>query len=80
MANFDDGVKRYIKGTYSGSVFFPVDWRENIDVNCYQCKMFSRSAGVCRLTNEISEYPTKYRGSRCPLTFDGEIKEIRKEN
>lgn len=35
---------------------------------------------MCQLTKEISEYPTKYIGSHCPLNFDGEIKEIRKEN
>ena len=78
MANFDDGVKGYIEGTYSGSVFFPVDWRENIDVNCYQCKFFGRNSGVCQLSKEISEYPSKYIGSHCPLEFDGEIK-LRKE-
>ena len=78
MANFDDGVKGYIEGIYSGSVFFPVDWRENMAVNCYQCKFFSRNSGICQLTKEISEYPSKYIGSHCPLEFDGEIK-LRKE-
>ena len=28
-------------------------------------------------TKEISEYPTKYIGSHCPLNFDGEIKETK---
>lgn len=32
---------------------------------------------MCQLTKEISEYPTKYIGSHCPLNFDGEIKEIK---
>lgn len=73
MANFDDGVRGHIEGRYQVSVFFPVDWRENIDVNCYQCKFFSRNTGICQLTKEISEYPTKYIGSHCPLEFDGEI-------
>ena len=80
MANFESGVKAYITGEYLVKVNFPVDWKDNADVCCYQCKMFSRNTGMCQLTKEISEYPTKYRGSRCPLNFDGEIKEIRKEN
>jgi hypothetical protein len=41
--------------------------------------MFSRNTGVCQLTKEISEYPTKHRGSQCPLTFDGEIIELKGE-
>ena len=75
MANFDDGVKGYIVGECTIKVHFPVDWKDNVDVNCYQCKFFSRNNGVCQLTKEISEYPTKYIGSHCPLVFDGEIKE-----
>ena len=80
MNNFDSGVKAYIMGECTIQVHFPVDWKDNSDVCCYQCKMFSRNTGMCQLTKEISEYPTKYIGSHCPLNFDGEIKEIRKEN
>jgi hypothetical protein len=80
MADFSSGVKAYIIGECVVKIHFPVDFKDNPDVCCYQCRMFSRSAGVCRLTNEVSEYPARYIGSRCPLNFDGEIKEIRKEN
>ena len=80
MADFSSGVKAYITGEYLVKIHFPVDWKDNVDVCCYQCKMFSRSTGMCQLTKEISEYPTRYIGSHCPLSFDGEIKEIRKEN
>ena len=80
MADFSSGVKAYITGEYLVKIHFPVDFKDNADVCCYQCKMFSRNTGMCQLTKEISEYPTKYIGSRCPLNFDGEIKEIRKEN
>lgn len=75
MASFEDGVKAYIIGRHTVEVHFPIDWRDNPDVCCYQCNMFSRNTGICQLTKEISEYPTKYRGSMCPLQFDGEIKE-----
>lgn len=77
MANFDSGVKAYITGECIVKINFPVDWKDNADVCCYQCKMFSRNTGMCQLTKEISEYPTKYKGSHCPLNFDGEIKEIK---
>jgi hypothetical protein len=76
MADFSSGVKAYITGECVIKIRFPVDFKNNIEVNCYQCKMFSRNTGVCQLTKEVSEYPTKYRGSNCPLEFDGEIKNI----
>ena len=73
MANFESGVKSYIKGECKVTIYFPVDFKDNYDVCCYQCKMFSRNTGICQLTKEISEFPTKYIGSKCPLNFDGEI-------
>lgn len=80
MLNFERGVKAYITGECVIKIHFPVDFKDNADICCYQCNMFSRNNGICQLTKEISEYPTKYIGSHCPLNFDGEIKEIRKEN
>ena len=77
MADFSSGVKAYITGKCEIQIHFPVDFKDNAEINCYQCKMFSRNTGICQLTKEISEYPTKYRGSRCPLVFGGEIKEIK---
>ena len=77
MSNFDSGVKAYITGKCEVQIHFPVDFKDNADLCCYQCKMFSRNTGMCQLTKEISEYPTKYIGSHCPLNFDGEIKEIK---
>lgn len=77
MADFSSGVKAYITGKCEVQIHFPVDFKDNAEINCYQCKMFSRNTGICQLTKEISEYPTRYRGSRCPLVFDGEIKEIK---
>lgn len=79
MPNFDSGVKAYITGECVVKIHFPVDWKDNADVCCYQCKMFSRNTGMCQLTKEISEYPTKYISSTCPLEFSGEIIKLRKE-
>lgn len=67
MASFDNGVKSYVKGYTVVEVAFPVDWKDNADISCYQCKFFSRNNGVCQLTKEISEYPQKFVGSHCPL-------------
>ena len=72
MANFESGVKDYITGYAVVEVHFPVDWKDNPDISCNQCKFFSRSSGRCYLTQEISEYPNKFVGSHCPLI----IKEI----
>ena len=79
MLNFEDGVKGYIQGECTVRILFPVTHSGSADVCCYQCKMFSRSSGICQLTKEVSEYPTKYKGSHCPLRFDGEIINIIKE-
>lgn len=72
MANFDSGVKSYIKGRAVVEVTFPVDWKGNADVSCYQCKFFSRNTGMCQLTKTISEYPQNYVGSNCPLEIETE--------
>lgn len=77
MYDFDSGVKAYITGECVIKIHFPVDLKGNADVCCYQCKMFSRNTGVCQLTKEVSEYPTKYTGSHCPLEFSGEIENIK---
>ena len=76
MANFDSGVKRYIFAEATVTVGFPVDFKDNADINCYQCNFFSRNNGICQLTKEVSEYPQKYVGSHCPL--DIVIEEERK--
>lgn len=73
MANFESGVKSYIMAYAVVEVGFPVDFSGRCEINCYQCKFFSRNTGVCQLTKEISEYPTKYVGHNCPLKReDGE--------
>ncbi len=65
--SFDSGVKSYIIGRATVEVGFPVDFRGNADVTCTQCFFFRESSKRCALTGQISEYPTKYVGSHCPL-------------
>lgn len=80
MANFENGVMRYITGECVVSTHFPVDWQGKAVVNCTQCRFFSRSGGCCKLTGEISEFPAKYIGSTCPLSFTDDGEERKEEN
>ena len=72
MPSFDSGVKAYITGECVVKIHFPVDWKGNAEMNCYQCKMFSRNNGICQLTKEISEYPLilQMKGSNTRTFFD----------
>jgi hypothetical protein len=67
MANFDTGVKRYIKTYAVVEVFFPVDWKDNPEVACKHCPFFVRSSQRCGLTQSVVNFPDKYVGECCPL-------------
>ena len=73
MSRFDDGVKAYIKGYCTVEVLFPIDWRDNPDIRCDQCKYYGRTSKMCQLNKQIVEYPDKFRGGHCPLIIEGEI-------
>ena len=70
MAKFESGVARYIIGTATIRNHFPVDFRGNEDVCCEQCRYYQRYRRSCNLNDAICEYPSKSRGSQCPLTFE----------
>ena len=72
MPNFESGVKRYITGYAVVEVHFPVDFKDNADINCYQCRFFSRNNGICQLNKEVVAYPQKYVGATCPLMIKEE--------
>lgn len=80
MPEFSRGVKEYIRAHALVEVTFPVDFRDHAEVNCHQCKYYRRSYKKCGLNGEICEYPDKYIGSRCPLTFYSDDKENDKED
>ena len=67
MANFDSGVKRFIKARAVVKVCFPVDWRDNPEIACKHCQFFVRATQRCGLNQEIVNYPEKYVGECCPL-------------
>ena len=70
MANFESGVKTYVIGKAVVKAHFPVDFKGNADVCCTQCFYFRDASKRCGLTGEISEYPSKYVGSFCPLEME----------
>ena len=67
MANFDSGVKRYIKARAVVEVNFPVDWKDNAEIACKHCNFYVRATQRCGLNHEIVNYPERYIGECCPL-------------
>lgn len=75
MANFDSGVKSYIKGRCMVEVGFPVDWKGKSDVSCNQCPYYGRSSKTCQLNKQLVNFPDTHIGAHCPLEFTGEMEE-----
>lgn len=67
MANFDSGVKRFIKTYAVVEVNFPVDWKDNAEIACKHCNFFVRATQRCGLNQQIVNYPDKCVGENCPL-------------
>lgn len=72
MANFDTGVKDYIKARAVVEVYFPIDWKDNAEIACKHCNFFVRATNRCGLNQTIVNYPEKFVGEYCPLE---EVKE-----
>lgn len=69
---FDSGVSRYIKGSCTLTVGFPVDLKGRANICCVRCPMYrvSSSVGRCAITSEILPYPQSYVGAMCPLEME----------
>ena len=67
MANFDTGVKEYIKAYAVVEVNFPVDWKGNAEIACKHCNFFVRATQRCGLTQQVVNFPDRYVGESCPL-------------
>lgn len=67
MANFDSGVKEFIKCRAEVRVNFPVDWKGKSEIACKHCNFFVRATQRCGLTQQIVNYPDYYVGNDCPL-------------
>ena len=79
MSSFESGVLSYIRGRAVVTNYWPVDARGNADINCVQCFFFRDASRRCGLTGEVSEYPQKYVGSKCPLLNDEDFENNIKE-
>ena len=75
MANFDDGVSRYIKARAVVEVGFPVDWRGSVEIACKHCDFFLKNSSRCGLNHHVVNFPERYVGSECPLEPVEEDKE-----
>lgn len=67
MANFDSGVKGYIKATATVEVHFPIDWRGSVEIACKHCPFYVRATQRCGLNQEVVNFPERYVGTCCPL-------------
>ena len=53
--NFDSGVADYVRAYAVVRVAFPIDYKGNADVNCYQCPFFRRSYSTCGLNGSVCQ-------------------------
>ena len=67
MANFEDGIKGYVRAKATVEVYFPIDWRGCIEIACKHCPYYIRATQRCGLNQAIVNYPDKYVGKECPL-------------
>ena len=67
MANFDDGVAKYIKARAVVEVFFPVDFKGREEIACKHCPFFIRATQRCALNQSLVNYPDHFVGVDCPL-------------
>ena len=67
MANFADGIARYIKARAIVEVYFPVDFKGKEEIACKHCPFFVRATQRCGLNQELVNYPEHFVGADCPL-------------
>ena len=67
MANFDSGVKGYVKGVAVVEVNFPIDDKGRAEIMCKHCPYLSSNERMCQLNKQPVAYPNKFVGDMCPL-------------
>lgn len=72
MANFDDGIKAFLKTQATVTVYFPIDFKDRVDIACRYCPYLSSNERMCQLNKEPVFYPQHHTGHMCPLK---EVKE-----
>ena len=66
---FESGVSGYVWARALVCTHFPIDHNGKTMVCCEQCEFYRPANRKCGLTGKISEFPSKYIGSECPLEF-----------
>lgn len=72
IPRFDSGVSAYLRGTFEVEAFFPVDLKGNSYVCCELCRFYRPTSRRCALNDAVCEFPGRYIGGQCPLTFEEE--------
>lgn len=72
MAQYDSGVKAYVRAVAEVEVFFPIDFRDRREVACKHCPYLSSNERMCQLNKQPVAYPMQFIGQNCPLIFDEE--------
>ena len=67
MANFDSGVKAFVKTQCTVTVYFPIDFRDRSEIACKHCPYLSSNERMCQLNKEPVAFPNRYVGQNCPL-------------
>ncbi len=75
MANFDSGVKGFVKGYCVIEVNFPIDLKGRKDISCKQCPYLSYTKRTCALNQQTVQFPEQYVGHQCPLVLKEELNE-----
>lgn len=67
MANFDSGVKGYVKANCTVTVYFPIDHKDRAEIACKHCPYLSSNERMCQLNKQPVAFPNQYVGQMCPL-------------
>ena len=67
MANFESGVRGYVKAQATVTVYFPIDLKGNVEIACKHCEHYVSSLRKCGLNQKIVNYPERCVGVSCPL-------------
>ena len=70
MADFESGVKSFIKGKAEIEVNFPVDFKDKADISCRQCPYLSSNERMCQLNKQPVQHPSRFVGVCCPLKIE----------
>lgn len=69
MGDFENGIKGFVKGEYTVTVNFPIDWKDREEIACKHCPYLSSNERMCQLNKQPVHFPNHYVGYNCPLEF-----------